>query len=293
MVKYLISSIIICISLITEGQVPNWTVDKENYQNTMTGVFRINEGCLESSNANDIIGIFDLSGKVRGVQKTNIGMMAYVTIYGNTPGEELVFKVYSADRNKVFKVYGESIIHFDGESIGSPIQPVGLTFSSEEGPVIPKDLLDMSSIERDIKVYNNYQVEINALGHGSWSIFEGVGGSIENNLSPNTSFTGSIGNSYILAWTIPYNQCNSLSFEYRVHLVKEADGCPLNRSVNQSDIDDSSSYQAYRAQTSISSSGVLSDRYYEFSAGNEIILMPGFEISSNTPFVANIADCPN
>jgi len=46
---------------------------------------------------------------------------------------------------------------------------------------------------------------------GIWSIVSGSGGNFGNNLSPTSSFTGILGNSYNLRWTISNNSCKSSS----------------------------------------------------------------------------------
>ncbi len=279
------------IPMASLAQVPDWEVDAEKYQNTMTGIFNVSADCIDSENPNDIIGVFDLAGNVRGVKKTNIGMNAYITIYGNVAGEQLVFKVFSAEDRAVYNVHGQSMIHFDGGSMGSPIDPVQLVFDLPEDKIAHEEAQEMKSISRDITVYNTTQVDLESIGEGIWSVFSGEGGVIADVDEAFTTLSGVLGSSYTLAWTIPAADCNGHSFEYQILFAKEAIDCPSIREVGQSVIDHPDGIQAFRAGSILRSDATLSGRYYEFSAGAEIDLHPGFEIESGQPFLASIRDC--
>ncbi len=52
---------------------------------------------------------------------------------------------------------------------------------------------------------------------GNWTIVSGTGGTIANPSSPNSTFTGSRGQTYVLRWTLDAGECGSSSDDVSIH----------------------------------------------------------------------------
>jgi HYR domain len=59
-----------------------------------------------------------------------------------------------------------------------------------------------------------------AIGSGNWSIVSGTGGSFSLSTDPNTTFTGTAGNSYVLRWTVSNAPCTATSDDVAIQLVQ-------------------------------------------------------------------------
>src|SRR5690606_26486779 len=65
---------------------------------------------------------------------------------------------------------------------------------------------------------NNTALAANApaVGTGTWSIISGDGGTIANPSSPNSGFTGTAGETYVLRWTITNGTCPPSSDDVQI-----------------------------------------------------------------------------
>ncbi|HLT74628.1 MAG TPA: hypothetical protein VKZ68_06065, partial [Ohtaekwangia sp.] len=70
---------------------------------------------------------------------------------------------------------------------------------------------------------NNTALAANApaVGTGTWSIISGDGGTIANPSSPNSGFTGTAGETYVLRWTITNGSCPSSSDDVQIQFEVE------------------------------------------------------------------------
>jgi hypothetical protein len=96
------------ISSSVFAQTPNWTVDENNYQYTMTFVGFLNSDGNGLVNPNDKVAAF-VNGECRGV--TNVIYVAsekrycvYLTVFSNANNETVSFKIYDAAKNLVKNV---------------------------------------------------------------------------------------------------------------------------------------------------------------------------------------------
>jgi len=80
----------------------------------------------------------------------------------------------------------------NGPSQSLPVTPVNLPTTSNAG----SDQLNVSGTSTSLSANNPTS------GSGSWSIIDGIGGTIDNPSSAVSGFTGIAGNSYILRWTV-------------------------------------------------------------------------------------------
>jgi lipopolysaccharide export system protein LptA len=109
---YLRWSLLIFLFLIGSmksfAQSPSWSVKENDFQYTMTYVgFLTMDGARLSKTA-DMVGAF-VNGECRGV--TNLIFVenqnryyAYLTVYSNTPGEVVQFKIYNSSTNLIKEV---------------------------------------------------------------------------------------------------------------------------------------------------------------------------------------------
>ena len=108
-----------------------------------------------------------------------------------------------------------------------------------EGACYPPPTIANAGQDQLVSIGNSTIIQANnpTLGTGTWSIISGVGGSISNVNSSTTSFSGNVGNSYTLAWTIT-NPCGNSSDQVNITIScpspfadcngNSADGCEIN-----------------------------------------------------------------
>ncbi|UEG48924.1 hypothetical protein LK994_09770 [Ferruginibacter lapsinanis] len=58
-----------------------------------------------------------------------------------------------------------------------------------------------------------------SIGTGSWSIISGSGGSFSNDASPTSTFTGTIGTTYVLRWSISNSPCNTSTDDVTINFA--------------------------------------------------------------------------
>ncbi|MEA3443473.1 MAG: hypothetical protein U9R19_01965, partial [Bacteroidota bacterium] len=76
-------------------------------------------------------------------------------------------------------------------------------------PIIPT-IANAGQDQTNASSPTNLQANTALVGTGSWTISSGTGGNITDPLNPQSEFTGSVGNNYILVWTIEHN-CDTTS----------------------------------------------------------------------------------
>jgi hypothetical protein len=106
MKNYIYSAIVLfLINSSVFGQAPNWSVNENNFQYTMTFVGFINSDGNRLVNVNDKVAAF-VNGECRGV--TNLIFVAsenryyaYLTVFSNLNTETVSFKIYDSVKNVV------------------------------------------------------------------------------------------------------------------------------------------------------------------------------------------------
>jgi hypothetical protein len=105
MKKIAISIALVLISFQTLfAQIPTWTVNENEYQYTMTFIAKLNVEGRQLINPNDRVAAFvgnvcrGVSGITYVASKKNY--YAYLTIFSNTQGENISFKLYDSSNNK-------------------------------------------------------------------------------------------------------------------------------------------------------------------------------------------------
>lgn len=117
----LVLLIILCFSPGRgEAQAPAWTVNTASFQHTMTVVSFLSLDGVTLNDSRDKIGAF-AGNQVRGVASPVFVQaadryLAYLTIYGNTEGEQITFKVYDHASGKTADAAGKINFVIDGQS---------------------------------------------------------------------------------------------------------------------------------------------------------------------------------
>lgn len=187
-----------------QGQAPNWEVQPGIYRYSTSLICAAFDECMETTNVNDIIGVFDTSEVCRGkanIMSYSAGYRAFLTIYGNSSTEDLYFRIYNSVTNKVHYAY-VSKVDFLAEAIqGSLASPIEVKYASST---------DIDAGE-DQTVYNQTTTKLAATGNtgnnGSWSILYGDGGSFGDKNSPTSTFSGEYGKTYFLVWSVTNPNC--------------------------------------------------------------------------------------
>jgi hypothetical protein len=110
MMKRRIIELVICflVGTLSYGQAPNWSVNENNFEYSMTLVAFVNIEGNNLSSTSDMVGAFS-NGELRG--GTNLTYVsnkdryyAYLTIFSNNDTETINFQVYNSVTDKVVDI---------------------------------------------------------------------------------------------------------------------------------------------------------------------------------------------
>ena len=107
------------------AQAPGWTVDESRYEYSMTFIAKININGEVLRSSSDIVGAF-VNGVCRGVANPTYiaasdAYYVYLTIFSNSPGETVEFRIYRADTDEIIDI--NTTIDFESnQHIGSRFQ---------------------------------------------------------------------------------------------------------------------------------------------------------------------------
>lgn len=101
-----------------KAQDPNWSLDSSNYQFNMTLTTFLNINGTTLSSAEDKVGAF-VNGELRGAANVTYvasanKYVAYLSVFANTDGELVNFKVYKRADNTVYDIPENLIFKIDG-----------------------------------------------------------------------------------------------------------------------------------------------------------------------------------
>lgn len=104
------------------AQVPNWVVNENEYQYTMTIIAKLNVDGRQLINGNDRVGAF-VGNSCRGVSgvtyiSSKKNYYAFITLFSNQQGEVLTFKIFDQVTNKTTLV-GKKIVFNINEHKGN------------------------------------------------------------------------------------------------------------------------------------------------------------------------------
>jgi hypothetical protein len=126
MKNYIYSAIaLVLISSSIFGQAPNWTVDENKYQYTMTFVGFLNSDGNGLVNTDDKVAAF-VNGECRGVTsviyvESEKRYCTYLTVFANENNETVSFKIYDSAKD-VVKSVDKTVAFTINEHYGNPFQ---------------------------------------------------------------------------------------------------------------------------------------------------------------------------
>jgi len=96
------------IGIVAYGQAPNWSVNENNFEHTMSFVAFLNIDGITLSSKNDKVAAF-VGSECRGVANllyvpSKDRYYAYFNVFSKNNGETLSFKVYDSAKNKVVDI---------------------------------------------------------------------------------------------------------------------------------------------------------------------------------------------
>ena len=112
------------------AQVPSWSVDESLFEYSMTFVAKVNIGGERLTSSSDLVGAF-VGGQCRGIANptyiaSSDAYFVYLTVFGNTVGETITFKVYKSATNEEVTINTSIVFetnrisgHFQSFSIAS------------------------------------------------------------------------------------------------------------------------------------------------------------------------------
>ncbi|QOJ27481.1 MAG: T9SS type A sorting domain-containing protein [Ignavibacteriales bacterium] len=103
---------------------PDWTVNPAAFQSNMTMVIKVTSRGREVNSTGSRIAAF-AGNQIRGVtQGITVGSstMFFLTVYANSNGETIRFRVYDAAQQQIYSA-GETVVFVSNASFGSPDNP--------------------------------------------------------------------------------------------------------------------------------------------------------------------------
>lgn len=164
MMKKIINNVIamLLFTTLVNAQDPNWTVDENNFEYTMSFVAFLNINGTTLSSENDKVGAF-VNNELRGVSNltyasSNDRYYAYLTIFSNTNDEVVTFKVYDSNADQVEDVV-ETINFEINAHYGDLFQAYSIASPALNNQA---ELLDfgLDGITVNSVVFNNEQISL-------------------------------------------------------------------------------------------------------------------------------------
>ncbi|WP_163400394.1 hypothetical protein [Flavobacterium fluviatile] len=109
MKKYIYSIMVLLLAIgNVQAQAPNWSVNENNFQYTMTFVGFLNVDGTTLASANDKVAAF-VGNECRGVANLTYvasqnKYFAYLTVFSNQNNETISFKIYNSAKNEIKNV---------------------------------------------------------------------------------------------------------------------------------------------------------------------------------------------
>ncbi|PQJ75197.1 hypothetical protein [Polaribacter gangjinensis] len=151
------------ISNLVVAQVPSWKVDENTYQYSMTFLAKLNANGKQLVSANDKVAAFfgntcrGVSGLTYVASKNNY--YAYLTVFSNTQGEVIKFKLYDSTNDKVIEV-SKQISFNVNEHKGNLFQSYSIAEPTlnNKAEVLTFDFMNIKTVSSSI---NNGKISIN------------------------------------------------------------------------------------------------------------------------------------
>ncbi|MEQ9305980.1 MAG: putative Ig domain-containing protein, partial [Marinoscillum sp.] len=125
---------------------PEWNITPANFEFNMSATCSVSSFGQTSKGAGDVLAVFSQSDSTLLGETTALKVEGdwffFLTIYSNSGEEEVFFRFYDADLQRVLSIR-EQITFSPNAVLGDPLEPVVLT----AGPIIPQISGDVASFE--------------------------------------------------------------------------------------------------------------------------------------------------
>lgn len=147
------------------AQAPNWVVNENEYQYTMTFVAKLNVAGKQLINSSDRVGAF-VGNTCRGISGVTYvaskkTYYAFLTIFSNQQGEAISFKIYDNATNKITAV-GKPVVFVINEHKGNLFQSYSIAEPAlnDASAMLSFNFMGIPSLS---SIINNGSVNINIL----------------------------------------------------------------------------------------------------------------------------------
>lgn len=157
--KLLIIILLLSVIRITgNAQIPNWGVNENNFQYTMTFLGFLNVDGVILSSTNDKVGAF-VNGECRGVanliyESSQKRYYAYLTVFANIENEVVNFKIFDATNN-VIKSVVKTVPFAINNHYGSLLQAYCFTNTTLSSSAELTDVNFVNATRKSIVIANN------------------------------------------------------------------------------------------------------------------------------------------
>jgi hypothetical protein len=152
------------------AQTPSWSVNENTYQYTMTFLAKLNANGKQLINPNDKVAAF-VGSSCRGISgityvASEKNYYAYLTVFSNTQGEAISFKLYDSATDKITTVT-KQIVFALNEHKGNLFQSYSIAEPAlnNTAKILMFDFADIKTVSSvitsnkvDITLYNNYSL---------------------------------------------------------------------------------------------------------------------------------------
>jgi hypothetical protein len=145
------------------AQSPNWTLKESDYQYTMTFVAKLNVDGKRLINANDKVAAF-VGTVCRGVSgvtyvSSEKNYYAFLTVFSNTQGEAITFKLYDSGADKTITVSKQTAFVVN-EHKGNLFQSYSIAEPAlnSESQILSFNFMNITNLS---SIINNGEVKIN------------------------------------------------------------------------------------------------------------------------------------
>jgi hypothetical protein len=175
---------------ISNGQAPNWTLNSNDFEYSMTLVAFLNIEGVNLESTDDTVAAFS-NDEVRGVadlvyESQVDRYYAYLTIFSNQNNETISFKVYNSSSNQVIDITTTLSFEINGH-IGNLFQSYSIANPqlNAEAEIVSIDLVDetvnsISNVNNTIIIYASEETDVNnvnldfTLSDGAALFYEGT-----------------------------------------------------------------------------------------------------------------------
>jgi len=118
----------LALEIKVKGHTPDWAVDPVGYQYSANIIGQLSIGGVLSTDTEDLVGCF-VEGECRGVSNVKYMedgdiFLVFMSVYSNTPGEDMSFKVWDASTGFTYSKVTPEIVFEQDKVYGSAQAPL-------------------------------------------------------------------------------------------------------------------------------------------------------------------------